>query len=82
MEKEAFYVKVDPERCIACGLCQVKAPQLFDYTNDGIAFYTQDAQKPVPDEWLAQYRQAYAHCPTRAITHRHTATHTSEEDYD
>lgn len=33
-----LYSQVIPERCIACGLCQLKAPDLFDYDQEGIAF--------------------------------------------
>ena len=28
--------KIIPKKCIACGLCQIKAPETFDYYDDGI----------------------------------------------
>ena len=30
--------KIIPERCIACGLCAIYAPEIFDYDEDG-SFY-------------------------------------------
>ncbi|BDQ50446.1 hypothetical protein EfsSVR2281_22570 [Enterococcus faecalis] len=28
-----------PEKCIACGLCQVYAPNIFDYDDHGIVLF-------------------------------------------
>ena len=34
--------KLEPERCIACGLCAVYAPTIFDYDEEGIVLFAQD----------------------------------------
>lgn len=61
--------KIIPKNCIACGLCQIKAPNVFDYYDNGIVklldseateFNTGDS---LPDDVLEAYRS----CPTRAI---------------
>lgn len=59
-----------PEKCIACGLCQVLAPEIFDYTPEGIVLFadnptekTMTIQPDLAEKALAAYRE----CPTRAI---------------
>ena len=52
-----YYTKVNQDNCIACGLCQIISPDLFDYTSEGIAFTKMDANAgnaPIPAErfWL------------------------------
>jgi len=37
-----IYTKVDCESCIACGICQLRAPEIFEYDAEGIAFVKQD----------------------------------------
>lgn len=61
--------KIIPEKCIACGLCQIKAPELFDYYDNGIVKFKdsdvleKNITEPIPDALL----EAYQKCPTRAI---------------
>ncbi|AQP52968.1 hypothetical protein CBF34_05715 [Vagococcus penaei] len=64
--------QIIPEKCIACGLCQIKAPERFDYYDNGIVkFKETDAlsltipgtKQTIPADIL----EAYRHCPTRAI---------------
>lgn len=66
-----LYSKVQQERCIACGLCQLKAPQLFDYDLAGIAYFKPDKNtgtKPINDpKDLIDFKVAYRQCPTHAI---------------
>lgn len=65
-----MYSRVQPEQCIACGLCQLRAPELFDYDAVGIAYYRLDHNQgttPIPTEQLAAFKQAYRDCPTGAI---------------
>jgi len=52
-----------PEKCIACGLCYLHYPEVFDCKDDGIAFIKKES-KPLQQEMAtpAAYR-----CPTRAI---------------
>ncbi|MCL2681535.1 MAG: ferredoxin [Streptococcaceae bacterium] len=36
-------IKLIPEKCIACGICHIHAPEIFDYTDEGIVtFYKTD----------------------------------------
>lgn len=58
------------ENCIACGLCQLYAPEIFDYNdfNSIVQF------KGFPEENSVFFEEqdeaiieAYHHCPTRAI---------------
>ncbi|MBO0428187.1 ferredoxin [Vagococcus fluvialis] len=61
--------RIIPKKCIACGLCQIKAPEIFDYYDDGIVKLVDSEEKEflisdeVPDDLL----KAYKVCPTRAI---------------
>ena len=62
--------KIIPENCIACGLCQLKAPDIFDYTADGIVIFKDEErllEKKIPVALEEQCLAAYKKCPTRAI---------------
>lgn len=64
------YTRVVPEECIACGLCQLKAPELFDYDENGIAYVKIDnnqGSKPIPAVLQAHFKAAYTACPSGAI---------------
>lgn len=59
-----------PDKCIACGLCQVLAPSVFDYTAEGIVIFKQDNESQnldVPATFEQELMTAYKECPTRAI---------------
>ncbi|WP_125703284.1 ferredoxin [Lacticaseibacillus daqingensis] len=76
-----LYAKVDREACIACGLCQMLAPTLFDYDADGLASYTPDhntGTTPLTGAQAIVFRRAYTRCPTGAI-HRQAAPFSSDE---
>lgn len=65
-----YYTKVDQEKCIACGLCQIKAPQVFNYNEEGIAYTISDNNKgalPLGKEDVESFKAAYLACPTGAI---------------
>jgi len=65
-----YYTKINQEKCIACGLCQIISADLFDFTPEGIAFTRKDENKgitPVSVEESAVFRKAYQQCPTGAI---------------
>lgn len=62
--------KIIPEKCIACGLCQVYAPEIFDYNDDGIVIFKNDRE--AIQEFVSGNEQdnaliAYRKCPVRAI---------------
>lgn len=62
--------KLEPERCIACGLCAVYAPTIFDYDEEGIVLFAQDSsahQQFIQKNQKEQVLSAYKKCPTRAI---------------
>lgn len=65
-----LYAKVDREACIACGLCQMLAPKLFAYDENGIASYQPDhntGTQPLDDVASIDFKIAYRRCPTNAI---------------
>ena len=65
-----LYAKVDREACIACGLCQMLAPELFDYDHNGIASFTPDGNTgtlPLDEVATIDFKLAYTRCPTGAI---------------
>ncbi|MFS1663758.1 ferredoxin [Streptococcus sp. zg-JUN1979] len=61
-------VKITPEKCIACGLCQTYS-SLFDYDDEGIVLFstTDDKECQVPDS-DKDTLQAVKACPTKALT--------------
>lgn len=62
--------KIVPERCIACGLCAIYAPEIFDYDEDGIVLFAQEPsarQQFIIEEQQEKVKPAYRKCPTRAI---------------
>lgn len=61
-----------PEQCIACGICQLKAPELFEYDDEGIAYFRNQVnpyQLDLSEHNLPDFREALTHCPTGAIKH-------------
>ena len=59
-----------PEKCIACGLCQVYAPNIFDYDDHGIVLFKDEPharQQFIPENERENVLKAYRKCPTRAI---------------
>lgn len=59
-----------PERCIACGLCAIYAPDIFDYDEDGIVLFKEEpeaSQQFVRTEERKAVIKAAAKCPVRAI---------------
>ena len=60
-------IRLIPERCIACGLCQAYS-ELFDYHDNGIVRFFDDPEQlekeiPCSDDAL----EAVKNCPTRAL---------------
>ena len=56
-------LNIIPEKCIACGLCYLNYPEVFDCNDDGIAF----VKKESTDRQQDDSTPAVFQCPTRAI---------------
>lgn len=57
--------KVDPNLCIACGLCVSMCPDLYSWGDDGKA---EAIEESVPEEHEACAAEAAENCPTDAIS--------------
>lgn len=55
---------VDPDLCIACGLCVSTCPEVFDWDDDGKA---SAKAEEIPSELEASAEEAADGCPTDAI---------------
>ncbi|MGX7059186.1 ferredoxin [Vagococcus humatus] len=61
---------LEPEKCIACGLCQTIAGEIFDYTDSGLVLFKDqptETQITLPNHLEDACLKAYQECPTRAI---------------
>ena len=56
---------VDPDLCIACGLCVSTCPEVFDWDDDGKA---SAKAEEIPSELEDSAKEAADGCPTDAIT--------------
>ncbi|MCF1684977.1 ferredoxin [Tetragenococcus halophilus] len=62
--------KIVPERCIACGLCALYAPEIFDYDDNGVVLFSQApkaCQQFIAVKDQENVIKAYKQCPVRAI---------------
>lgn len=62
--------KIVPERCIACGLCALYAPEIFDYDDNGVVLFSQEpkaCQQFIAVKDQENVIKAYKQCPVRAI---------------
>jgi len=62
--------KILPEHCIACGLCALYAPDIFDYNENGIVLFAQEigaSQQFIHENEAAAVIKAYKECPVHAI---------------
>lgn len=64
-----MYCKLLKEECIACGLCQVICPDVFDYDNDGIVRFIDEPSDHqfIPNDQTDLVMKAAKRCPVRAI---------------
>lgn len=72
---DPVYARVNQPACIACGLCQMLAPNLFTYDQAGIASYALDdntGTQALSDTALIDFTIAYRRCPTGAIERKAT----------
>ncbi|HNZ01330.1 MAG TPA: ferredoxin [Anaerolineaceae bacterium] len=58
-------VKVDPDLCMGCGVCETTAPDVFQLGDDGIAKVIVDI---VPAHLEADVQTAIDDCPEGAIS--------------
>ncbi|NQI72206.1 ferredoxin [Streptococcus suis] len=59
-------IKLIPERCIACGLCQTFS-DLFDYNDDGIVIFPENGGNEKNCQPTPEIMNAIKSCPTKAI---------------
>ena len=61
-------IKIIPDKCIACGLCNLHAPEVFDYHDNGIVrFYDNPDQLEKEISPSQDVLEAVKNCPTRAL---------------
>ncbi|HFI2472927.1 ferredoxin [Streptococcus sp. 32226D021BW] len=60
-------IKLIPERCIACGLCQTYSP-VFDYDDDGIVIFSDRKNLERDSDLTPDILGAIKSCPTKAIS--------------
>ncbi len=58
------HVQVDRERCVASGVCESLAPEVFEIDDEGVLQVHQD--EPAADA-LDGVRDAVQSCPARAL---------------
>ncbi|MCM3743207.1 ferredoxin [Sporosarcina luteola] len=66
----ATYTMVDRSTCIACGACNPNAPDLFEYTEDGLSYALLDGNEgttEVPEDLIEDLEDAIDGCPTDSI---------------
>ncbi|HFU3844667.1 TPA: ferredoxin [Streptococcus suis] len=60
-------IKLIPERCIACGLCQTYS-SVFDYDDEGIVIFSGNIGQETDTELTPDILNAIKSCPTKAIS--------------
>lgn len=63
-------VKLIPQRCIACGLCQTYS-SVFDYDDEGIVKFSQDDSTIKDLQPDLDVLRAVKECPTKALEIEH-----------
>ncbi|MER2088383.1 MAG: ferredoxin [Sporosarcina sp.] len=66
----ANFTMVDQSTCIACGVCGELAPDLFNYTDDGISYAILDNNTgvtEVSEDLIEDLEDAFDSCPTDSI---------------
>lgn len=65
-----YFTWIEKETCIACGVCGVTAPALFDYDEEGLAYGKRDnnsGEKAVPASEEEDLLDAKEGCPTESV---------------
>jgi len=66
----AYYTIVDKPTCIACGACGARAPEIYEYDDEGIAYVLLDDNQgsvSIPDVLIDDMFDACESCPTDSI---------------
>jgi len=58
-------VKVDPDACMGCGVCETIVEEVFELGDEGFAIVLMD---PVPEPFRDLVQQAFDECPEEAIS--------------
>lgn len=58
-------VKVDPDACMGCGVCETIVEEIFELGDEGFAIVLMD---PVPEPYRDLVQQAVDECPEEAIS--------------
>ncbi len=64
------YTIVDKDTCIACGACNLAAPDIYDYDDEGLAYVVLDENEgtmEVPIVYEEDLIEAHLGCPTDSI---------------
>ena len=62
--------QIIPERCIACGICELVAPNIFEYDDEGIVRFVLEPNAQhqfIPTSEETAVLEAYRKCPVRVI---------------
>ncbi len=63
--------ELDRQKCIACGLCQIYAPNFFDYNDEGLVMFKEEdfalLEKEIPNNQKEQVITSMKKCPTHAL---------------
>ncbi|SIS37068.1 ferredoxin [Salimicrobium flavidum] len=65
-----LYSIVDKDTCIACGACGMAAPELYNYDEEGLAYFVPDDNKgntPISEDLELDAQDAHEGCPTGSI---------------
>lgn len=80
-----LFTIVDKETCIACGVCGVTCPQIFDYDINGLSEVIIDdnhGSKQIPELFYEDVIDAYESCPSESIKISEKPFHGNPKKYE
>jgi len=66
VNEKPLQLKIDESHCTKCGLCEERAPENMEMSDDGP--YAQVIKQPVGDSETANCIEAVEYCPTGGLT--------------